>query len=367
MIANRARLLAASAAFGVLLAAPVAGNPKPDISGLAAGPIDLKTSPIRSFIRGGGEEIRFGKLAFRGGLVLTAPDAPNFGGWSGIVLDDDARRFLSVSDSGVWLTGEIQYDGETLTGISDARIGPLMAADGNPLRRRKDRDAEAIAVAEGTVHSGAVFIAFEHKTRIVRYDVTPDGLFPSRDPLDKPAPPGKLRRNAGIEAMTIVRGGPYEGATVAIAERYLDKALNHTGWIWTNSGAREFHLTNVDDYDITDVASLDDGTLFVLERRFRWMEGVKMRIRRFGPHELAPGQTAEGETLIEATLDQEIDNMEGLAATRTKSGDVLLTVISDDNFNRYLQRTVLLQFTLSELQTVKAKPRGSEPSEIRQR
>ncbi len=51
------------------------------------------------------------------------------------------------------------------------------------------------------------------------------------------------------------------------------------------------HLKNIDDYDLTDLASLDDGTLFVLERRFRWTDGVKMRLRRLTPDELQPGQT----------------------------------------------------------------------------
>lgn len=369
MIGKVVKYLAASAAFGLVFAAPVAGDPKPDISSLAAGPVALHASPIRSFIRGGGEETRFGKLTFRGGLVLSAPDAPNFGGWSGLIVDDEAQGVLAVSDSGVWLRGALEYDGEALSGIADARIGPLMGIDGKPLRRIKDRDAEAVALAQGTLRDGELFIAFEQNSRIARYAATPDGLFPSRNPSDKFVVPRKLRRNTGLEAMTVMRGGPHKGATIAMSERFLDGAGNHTGWIWTSLGPREFHLTNIGDYDITDLASLDDGTLYVLERRFRWLEGVKMRIRRLGPLELVPGQTAEGEVLIEATPEHEIDNMEGLAATRKKSGDVLLTVISDDNFNRYLQRTLLLQFTFPELQTVKARPPtdDGEPAETRQR
>ena len=76
------------------------------------------------------------------------------------------------------------------------------------------------------------------------------------------------------------------------------------------------HLKNIDDYDLTDIASLDDGTLFVLERRFRWLEGLKVRLRRLAPGALQLGRTAIGETLLEADLNDEIDNMEGLAATR---------------------------------------------------
>jgi hypothetical protein len=49
--------------------------------------------------------------------------------------------------------------------------------------------------------------------------------------------------------------------------------------------------------------------------------------------------------LIEADLGYEIDNMEGLSVHRAANGDVVLTLVSDDNFS-IIQRTILLQFTL---------------------
>jgi hypothetical protein len=49
---------------------------------------------------------------------------------------------------------------------------------------------------------------------------------------------------------------------------------------------------------------------------------------------------------MEADLSHEIDNMEALAVHKDQNGDTVLTIISDDNFNRSLQRTLLLQFTL---------------------
>jgi len=39
--------------------------------------------------------------------------------------------------------------------------------------------------------------------------------------------------------------------------------------------------------------------------------------------------------------------MEGLSVHRSVGGDIVLTLISDDNFT-FLQRTLLLQFTLAE-------------------
>jgi hypothetical protein len=157
-----------------------------------------------------------------------------------------------------------------------------------------------------------------------------------------------MRANQGFEAITVLKGGPYKGSLIAFSERLYDASRNHTGWLWTGKGPVAVHLKSIGDYDITDLSSLDDGTLYILERRFRWTEGLKMRLRRIAPEELRPGRTAIGETLMEADLNDQIDNMEGLSVTRLKSGEVLVSMISDDNFNHFLQRTLLLQFTIND-------------------
>jgi hypothetical protein len=60
---------------------------------------------------------------------------------------------------------------------------------------------------------------------------------------------------------------------------------------------------------------------------------------------MKPGATVDGPILVEADMGYQIDNMEGLAVHRAGNGDVVLTLVSDDNFSA-LQRTILLQFTL---------------------
>jgi len=55
----------------------------------------------------------------------------------------------------------------------------------------------------------------------------------------------------------------------------------------------------------------------------------------------------DGPTIFDADLGYEIDNMEGLDVHRTNDGEIVLTMVSDDNFS-LLQRTLLLQFTLVE-------------------
>jgi hypothetical protein len=55
----------------------------------------------------------------------------------------------------------------------------------------------------------------------------------------------------------------------------------------------------------------------------------------------------DGPSIFDADLGHEIDNMEGLDVHRDSDGEIVLTMISDDNFS-LLQRTMLLQFTLVE-------------------
>ena len=271
-------------------------------------------------------------------------------------MDPDGKKFISISDSGAWLTGELTYSGDKPSGISNARLGPLLNAEGVPFKRGRDRDSEAVALVSGSITSGSMLVAFEQNHRILNYDVSPEGFSPARSSVPLPEDAKRMRRNLGLEAMTVMRGGAFKGATIAMSERLLDRNNNHTGWIWSADKPQRFNLENIDDFDITDIASLEDGTLFVLERRFRWLEGVKMRLRRIAPDELQAGRTIKGEILIESDLNNEIDNMEGLGLSHGKTGETIITMISDDNFNYFLQRTVLLQFSLTDSQTAKARP-----------
>ena len=141
------------------------------------------------------------------------------------------------------------------------------------------------------------------------------------------------------------KGTPLAGALLAISERGLDDAGNTLGWLIGGPSPGEFAVARSDDFDITDAAISPDGDLLVLERHFSLLRGVAMRIRRIPLVEVRPGATVDGAVLITADMGYQIDNMEGLAAHRTATGDIVLTLVSDDNFSP-LQRTLLLQFTL---------------------
>jgi hypothetical protein len=327
---------------------------KPDIARIEPGPISVKAKPISHFERFRNGNGLLDKLVFRGGLVLSS-SSPNFGGWSGFVLGDDGRSFLSISDSGVWMKGKLTYEGTRPSGMENVRLGPLTDSTGRALRSARDRDAESVTLESGTLDRGRVLDGYEGRDRIDRYDLSPDGLSAECGTVKLPNGARKIQVNRGLEAIGVLKGGAYKGSLIAFAERLLDKSGNHTGWLWTSMGPQAVHLKNIGGYDITDLSTLDDGTVFVLERRFNWLEGLKIRVRRIPPGELQPGQTAVGDILLEADLNDDIDNMEGLSATRLDDGQVVITMISDDNFNHLLQRTVLLQFAVRSSEQAKTR------------
>lgn len=320
---------------------------KPDTSASAAGPVTITSRPLGGFEKLDQGRTNFGRLQWLGGLVLSSSD-PRFGGWSGLAIDADGRRLVAVSDAGTWMTAELVYQKGRPAGLERARIGPLKAKDGGPLKRDRDRDAEAIVLSSGSLAKGRVMIAFEQNHRIGVFDITSEGLHAPSGYLAVPAEAKRMRPLRGFEVLTELRSGAYKGALLAIAERFPDAKGRHSGWIIKRGAAHRFALTDIDGYEPTDAVALANGDVIVLERRFRWLEGVKMRLRRIASGELKPGAVIAGEVLLDADMSQEIDNMEAMAAHPDASGATVLTIMSDDNFNGFLQRTLLLQFRLAD-------------------
>lgn len=322
---------------------------KPDTAGIATQAIEVRARPIAGFSRGGSGTAAAAaahvRLEWRGGLVLTSP-SPYFGGWSGLALARDGNSFVAVSDSGAWMTGEIAYDGSRPQALRAVRLGALLNLKGRPLTKERERDAEAIALAGGTLSKGTVYVAFEQADRIGVFPTGENGLGRPTSYLKMPREAARMRKD-GIEALAVLAGGPHAGALVAFAENPLRGERVHRGWIWISSVPRGFSVSGVGGYGITDAAGLPDGSVLILERRFRWVEGLRVRLRRLAAEGIRPGAAAEGEILLEADhATAEIDNLEALAVSEGADGETVITLMSDDNYNRFLQRTVLLQFAL---------------------
>ncbi len=317
---------------------------KPDTSALDLAPIKIAAVPITSFDRTDSQKTKFGKLTFRGGLVLSS-EAASFGGWSGLTMAPDGKSFVAVSDAGSWLEGQLAYKDNAPVGVTAARIGPLKARDGTALIRNRDRDAEAVVLASGTMDKGSLLIAFEQNDRIGRFPIDAKGIAAPLSYVDMPADSKKMRID-GFEAVTMLQG-PNKGGMIAFAERSKSAPGQSAGWLWgANGKPQTLSLQNSSGFEVTDVAGLPDGRVLVLERRFRWTEGVKMRMCMIAAEDIKPDASLPCEEMLSADMGQDIDNMEGLGISKGTAGETVITLISDDNFNHFIQRTILLQFAL---------------------
>ena len=100
---------------------------------------------------------------------------------------------------------------------------------------------------------------------------------------------------------------------------------------------------------ITDLAILPDDTIVTVERSFGTTVLPGMAVRQFPIAAIKSGATVAPRLMFEARAPfYSIDNMEGIAVSRGPDGETRLTLISDDNFRRDLQRTLLLQFALRD-------------------
>ncbi len=304
--------------------------------------IEVKARPLPAFDTRDHQHVRFGSLEYRSGLILTS-GFRGFGGLSGIRLDAKGERFISFSDKGSWFTGRIIYSGREMTSLADVEAAPMLGPDGRPLAARGWFDTESIAL-DGPF----VYIGIERVNQVVRFDFS-KGFTRSRGVV-VPMPPAvkKLPFNKGLEALVFVpKGMPLAGTLIAISERGLDPQGNLIAFLVGGPSPGQFSVRRTDNFDVSDAVLLPEGDLLILERKFSWLGGLGIRIRRIALKSIGPGAVVEGPSIFNADLGQEIDNMEGIDAHVTVEGDTVLTMVSDDNFSM-IQRTLLLQFTLVE-------------------
>lgn len=284
---------------------------------------------------------RFGSLEFRGGLELTSKYR-DFGGLSGLRIMPDGSHFIAVSDRGKWLRGRIVYKDGKPTGIADAEMAPMLGPDGKPLTDRKWYDTESLT-DDG---AGTLYVGIERVNKIVKFEYAKFGLLAKGQPVAAPPDVDNLPKNQGLEALCMIsKGMPNAGTLIAISERGLDANNDIKGWLIGGTAPGAFSVKRSDGFDATDCVVVPNGDLMLLERKFSWTSGVAMRMRRIALSGIVPGATVDGKILIAADMGFQIDNMEGLAVHREKNGDLVLTMISDDNFSM-LQRAILLQFKL---------------------
>jgi hypothetical protein len=304
--------------------------------------IEVNARPLPWFDTSDHARTRFGSLEYRSGLVLTSSFRA-FGGLSGLRLDTKGERFISFSDKGNWFTGRIVYSSREMTGLAEVEAAPMLGPDGKPITSRGWFDSESIAL-DGQL----VYIGLERVNKVLRFDFAKGFTRALGEEIPMPPAVKKLPFNKGLEALVVVpKGLPLAGTLIAMSERGLNADGNLIGFLVGGKTPGQFAIRRSKNFDISDAVLLANGDLLILERKFSWLSGIGIRIRRIALASLAPNATVDGPGIFEADLGNEVDNMEGIDAHVTPDGDTVLTMISDDNFS-LLQRTLLLQFTLVE-------------------
>lgn len=303
--------------------------------------MDVSCEPITQFLIGS-DETQFGPLQFVGGMTMTS-GSWDFGAFSALRFLDPGSSFLGVADTGYWYSGRIRRDaGGRPTCVDDFAMTAIAGADGQPLKGKDASDAEGL-----DVRAGVATASFEREHRITEYGLKPDAMGGPIRNLDFLVPRGELRRNRGFETVAHApQDSPSAGARVAISEMSLDADGNCFAAILEGPRKGIFKVKRGGEFDITDGAFLPGGDMLILERRFSFVGGVAMRLRRLKGETIRPGALADGPVLLEADMSYDIDNMEGLDVWRRGDGALIVSLISDDN-RSIIQRNVYLEFRLA--------------------
>lgn len=303
-------------------------------------PVKVSAYPFETFSPREPERRQFGKLTFLSGLELRGND-PEFGGISSGVMDADGLGFLAASDHAHWIKGRLVEKNGVLSGVEEVVIAPMRAPNGRRMKETRYFDTEGM-----TRRGNEVFVSVERTQDIFRFDLT-KGFAARGQLIEVPSAMKALDYNLGIEAIGIMPPQSIRpGALIGLAERAPSPRAKEDipGWIM-GPGGGALSVRRRDNFDITDLNFLPTGDLLILERRFVPFMGLSVRIRRVPIALVKPGALLDGEVLFEVDHSCQIDNMEALLLHQDKSGRIIITLLSDDNFS-ILQRTLVLRFML---------------------
>lgn len=287
-----------------------------------------------------------GKLLWRGGLELKSQSA-KFGGFSSLLVAEDLGSLIATSDDGQWFRAALSYDTEgRLKDLGAASMASITGLDGVPLRAKQERDSESLARGK----DGTLLVSFERNHRVWRYPADPFTDSAAPQALPTPKPLTTTFGNGGIEALVSLRGG----SLLAITEAQVvsDSENQTAAYLWDSTAEdpkswKRLRFQREGAFKPTGAALMPGGDILVLERSYSPLIGVAMRLRRIKEADIAPGRVLQGEELAVMRPPLAVDNMEGIDVATGPEGEVLVYMLSDDNFS-VLQRTLLLLFELRE-------------------
>ncbi len=296
-----------------------------------------------------------GKLHYMGGINITSSKR-KFGGISSFVISPNGEKILGISDRGLWLTATIIYDqNNQLVGLNNGRMAPLKSIQNHT--EKQARDPEALTAVDGWGY--VVSYESPHTLRYFQankpYDYS-SLLTASAEKLTfAPALPDSyvsLPQNLGIEALTTMQ----DGRMLAFSENtHTSEGVTLAqGWIIGRGRVESLSYEIDPSYRPTDMATLPNGDILVLERHFSLAKGMAARLTQLPTKSIKVGQSIKGTVIADLAYPFNLDNMEALAVRKNKAGETLIYIMSDNNYNR-LQRNLLMMFKIDyDLDTKKA-------------
>lgn len=297
---------------------------------------------VRAIPLGGDElasAVRLDERAKLGGGWRLVSEDPRFGGFSGLLVEED--RFVLLSDRG-WLWQAERDPSRAPPFRSEWWRVDAMLVDG------RAPDAEDLArTADGTVVA-----VVEGRHAVVDLRVDDPRSLRRLEPRALPEPLASLPGNVGVESLAALPGG----ALLAIAESGADG--RHLAALLDGRAPLVLAYRSAPGFAPTG-ADWRDGWLYVVERRFSVVSGFSVRVTATAIRDRADLGDLLEPTVEIARFDGPggVDNMEAIAAEPAASdGGVRLWLVSDDNYNR-LQQTLMIAVDWSPQTAARASSR----------
>lgn len=300
----------------------VAQSAKERAAALTGLPIEINiTSEPLSMRQSPSEPVRF-----VAGWALTS-DHEDFGGFSGLVLEPENGSLVALNDKGDWW--KVPFDAMQVVAPAGGTIqAHFMGAKSD----KRKLDAESVVA-----HRDGYLISYE---QIHRLSFQPElGGKPSKPEGFAEVNFTGMSKNGGMEAITILPTNDL----LAFSERGLDTRGTLKAWLVSANGAQTLRFAPPKSFAPTDAATLPNGDVLVLLRKYSAVEGVAVKIHHVKAGDIRPGAIVSGAPILELTPSDPVDNMEGLDLVALDNSTVRIAMISDDNFNP-LQRTLLMIF-----------------------
>lgn len=254
------------------------------------------------------------------GRFIIHTDGGQIGGLSAVHIGDDGASIIAVSDRGTMVQGQITRN--TNGQIIDIALNnPVSIANDTLPDDWTNNDSEGIAVAP----DGTIYVSFEGAHRVGKFSQ----FGATEQTLPVPREFNALQNNSSLEALAI----DADGALYTIPERSGRynrpfPVYRFQDGVWD----QPYAIPRTGAYLMVGADFGPNGLLYVLERDFSGF-GFHTRVRRLDL------DAATAETILETGIGAH-GNMEGISVWRNDDGQMIMTLIADNNFRKILTNEV---------------------------